>query len=174
MISEMFFPSHTGLNPDHAKLLKGVADEMMAFELKKDIGNYALSKFDDDKRLGTEAKRLDILVKKKQLGLPIDDDEYEDLINQDSHSELTNALSSLTIKKTHPKVARGEYRDWVPFWDTPKDFKRAGEKLPLSSFELVIGSAGKKAGPSAIDMVNTGSAASGKSKRLGTILKFFK
>lgn len=107
-------PRHEGMDPAQARLLRGVADEMMSFTAKKDIGEAVFNKVtgDDSKDIDREAKRLDIMLKKRQLGLDIDDDDYEDYVNHDSSKPLTIAGASMTMRKTRPSVMA--YDEYLP------------------------------------------------------------
>jgi len=151
MISEFFFPNHPGLTLEQRGMLKGVSDEFQAFELKKQLGQAMLDKFDGttrSKQFDTQAKRLDILMKKKQLGLPLYDGDYEDLLNDSDAKDLTSAAGNLTITYTHPVVSKGTVpKDFIPFFETPARPEGGWERhfgTELTGLDAMVGQGGVK------------------------------
>lgn len=165
-------PKHEGMDPAQARLLRGVSDEMMTFIAKKDIGEAVFNKVtgDDSKELDHEAKKLDILLKKRQLGMDYDDDDYEGLVNHNSSNPLTIAAASMTMRKTRPSVmALEEYLpEAIPYimkMETPPGPGGDLLKLPM------------KTGGVLNDSINVIQGRINNGKRvgkLGGLLKYFK
>lgn len=109
MITEYLYPTHSELPPEIASLLKGVSKEARAFLIEKQVADYAFDKVTGagkGKDLNNEAQKLNILMMKRKLGLPLDDDDYEGLLNKEDHSKR-NALASYGMKKSEPFVFSG-------------------------------------------------------------------
>lgn len=120
MISELFFPNHTGLESAQASLLRGVSAELTAHELKTEAAKAFFDSIKSKDKEEIKARKLDIMIKKRQLGLPLYDGDYEEMLNENKSNDLTNAMQSWTIKKTSPSVLKGTIpKDFVPFFETP-------------------------------------------------------
>ena len=120
MISELFFPNHAGLTSAEKALFRGVGDEMMAYELKTEAAKMAFNAIKSEDKETIKARKLDMMLKKKQLGLPFYDGDYEEMLNDNKSNDLTNAMTNWTIKKTNPMVRRGTVPDsFIPFFETP-------------------------------------------------------
>jgi hypothetical protein len=98
---------------DQEFLTRLIGSEFRKYSLQNAAIDLAAQHFDSGKNLSNEAQRLDILLRKKQLGIDMDDDEYQKLVNGGNTpmnkrnvalSSLMNSVPSHTILKAHFKT----------------------------------------------------------------------
>lgn len=127
-VYDFFVPPLTGLEPGQAKLIRGVSDELRSLYFKKELSDMAEKQIlgpSQNERLDTEAKKLDIIMKKKTLGLQLNDDEYEGLVNKSLLPDLTKAGANLTIKNTRSSVM-----------GVPQGFMKPAKAIPEWAYNL--------------------------------------
>jgi hypothetical protein len=149
---------NTGNNSgtDTASLMRALGGEVRKYTLMDKAADFAMSKLSGSGSLDNEARKLDILLKKKQLGMDIDDDEYQDLLNhkkiaQAGAASLMNSIPKHAILRAHFKTAHyvpePSEAGLVPFFKTA--YAYGNDDLPniMGTFKGGIKDVARKSEP---------------------------
>jgi hypothetical protein len=94
-------PALASLDPSDRAILKAISGEVVKFQVMDEVYN----RVGGHEGLAKESERLNIMLKRKQLGMPINDDDYERMNDNDS-SKLQVALAKHGIERSRYPIGR--------------------------------------------------------------------
>lgn len=139
MAVDWFNSGNNGGN-DIPSLMRALGGEVRKYSLLDKASDFAIDKVSGHSKLEDEARRLDILLKKKQLGMDIDDDQYQGLLNtrnigNASTAYLMNSVPKHAIMRATYKNAYAVKDDLPSILDTFKGgLGHAGSSAEQPSF----------------------------------------
>ncbi len=102
-------PAIKNIPPEQAALLRALGGEVNKYVVMDQLGAAALDRVSGKHDFDEQERRLNLMLKKKQLGMDIDDDEYESILNK---KKIGNAgVASLMNSVPKHAILRATYKN---------------------------------------------------------------
>jgi len=110
MIAEFLNPTHPYLDPSTAGLIRGVSNQATSAILKYELAAMGMDKLSGEsahKARQRELSKLEILMKKKQLGIPYTDDDLDGYHKESLLDQAKTPAFAALMQQTRPSVFAG-------------------------------------------------------------------